>query len=1366
MKNTTLQCRNFVGCNSILTILLIGFSTLSFAQITKGPGGVTTDLEIWLKANDGAGSSDNQPVSTWYDQANSNDASVNRAGQEPTYRDNADYNINYNPVVDFDTSYGLAPIDSDFSYDNTNGDFLQGSAGFHTQDIFAVVLPDKTVNSTFGNMDLFCGDEDISTNTEDVTGFGFGRYSARFTNEVFSYCVGPSTSSSPYLGYGVSDNGSGTDYNNVGILNARNNSALTQQELFYNANNVETVQNDISDFSNVNNSRYWIGRSEAYEAAADARIVEVISFSSRKNDASLTDERNKIQSYLAIKYGVTLGVNGTSQDYVASDGSVIWDASANTGYNYDIAGIGRDDDSELVQKQSKSVNASSIVSISLGNTELTNNLNTNTFNTSNEFLVWGHNGQNTNASGSSISVSLGPATITTVTDVMNRVWKIVETTGDDIGTVEVLVLDSDLTGMPALTGNDSYVMLVADDPSFSVNLETVFLDPSSFNSSPTREGTFDFDGTKYFTIGIAHEEIKERQLGFDGIDNFTLIGDKVDLAGSFTASAWIKPDGSNSLGTDKTIVAKNNGYVGYKLFLTDSNIVSFLVGTGGVSRSTASVDRIDSNTQIPNNVWHHIAVTYDGTTASIYIDGILDNSKTLTSPVPNSSKLAIGAVYIDKTDIVDFFKGDIDEIRIWDDALTVEQIHYVMNQELTKNGTVVNGTAVPNTITKNEIEVVDWSNLLAYYNMNTYIGTYLNDASGNGNRGSLAEPNQFTLEYQTAPVPYESTASGNWSNNATWLNGSEQYIPGSASIVDPSKTVDWNIVETNHNIVMDNSSLPIGNNETRSLLSLKVNANELTVDTDNGLIITHYLKDDGLIDLVGESQLIQTQGSDLDVSSAGSLERDQQGTADTYTYDYWSSPVGSASTSSNNTSYIIPNVLKDGSNPSAPEDINFLTSGYNGTNTTPIGIADYWIWKFDNQLDDDYSAWQHVRSTGTMFAGEGFTMKGPGTGGITFPQNYVFVGKPNNGDITLTVNAGNDYLIGNPYPSAIDANEFLSDNPNLGGTLYFWEHWGGGSHVLAEYQGGYAIYNYSGGTGAASYGTSDPDVATGGTPTKLPGRYIPVSQGFFVYGASTGTITFENDQRLFMKEGASSTFFRTTNPANEQAINYQVDNRMKFRIGFNSINGIHRQLLLTIDDNASEGYDWGYDGPLNEEQIDDMYWLIESDKYVIQGTNTVDPGTILPLGVKVDDSGMNHITIDYLENVPDDVEIYLHDSELNVYHDLRVSDYDIYLASGEYLNRFTIEFTPPEALSVDDSQLNNLQVFYDNNSETIAIQNPNLLTIDTMELFNILGQSIFINKDIATQHYIEIPASKLTTGTYIINLKAEGRNVSKKVLVN
>ncbi len=251
-----------------------------------------------------------------------------------------------------------------------------------------------------------------------------------------------------------------------------------------------------------------------------------------------------------------------------------------------------------------------------------------------------------------------------------------------------------------------------------------------------------------------------------------------------------------------------------------------------------------------------------------------------------------------------------------------------------------------------------------------------------------------------------------------------------------------------------------------------------------------------------------------------------------------------------------------------------------------------------------------------------------------------------------------------------------------------------------------------------------------------------------------------------MKEGPTSTFVRSSSDSSDQPTNYYEDDRMKFRIGFNSSNGIHRQLLLTVDDNATANVDWGYDGKMNEEQIDDMYWMLEGEKYVIQGLNQVNAETVVPLGIHVRDDGLNYITIDHLENIPDEVELYAYDNVLNIYHNLKISDYEVNLTTGDYLDRFSIMFTNPAALGVDDNILDKgFELFYNNENENIVIHNPNLIEINKIEMFNILGQSVYFSNDEDTENYTEIKVSDLSSGTYIINLNTEGGKISKKVLV-
>ncbi|MBV1889228.1 MAG: choice-of-anchor D domain-containing protein, partial [Proteobacteria bacterium] len=275
---------------------------------TFGPGGVTTDLALWLKGTDGLSYTDGQSVSTWLDQGRGSDARVEATGQEPTYRDNATKNVNFNPVVEFDNTYSSFTLDGDFSHDDTSSEFLSGDYGFFTEDIFIVLIPDDTaITNSFGFMDVFCSDAHLDTEAADATGIGFGDYTGRITNEVICYAHDSYTTGESGDGYAVSEIGTGSSYNNVGIINTRNNSANTQQELYYNANDIETNQNDTAEYMNTDDSRWWIGRSEGWEATLNARVAEVITYKTRLTDSDLTKARNRIQSYLAIKYGITLG---------------------------------------------------------------------------------------------------------------------------------------------------------------------------------------------------------------------------------------------------------------------------------------------------------------------------------------------------------------------------------------------------------------------------------------------------------------------------------------------------------------------------------------------------------------------------------------------------------------------------------------------------------------------------------------------------------------------------------------------------------------------------------------------------------------------------------------------------------------------------------------------------------------------------------------------------------------------------------------------------------------------------------------------------------------------------------------------------
>lgn len=1326
--------------------------------LTNGPGGIVTPLQLWFRSDllDGTTTvADGSAVNTWKTQARGSNAIRPGSVGAPIYRNNPAYNINFNSVVDFTNNPATTP--QNYTDLDPARQYLKGPTGFYSQDIFAVVLPDINVTSATRSLDIFCGDKVPGTNQTDGTGIGYGRYSERFSNEVLSYCYGTtSLSGGVQSGYGVAhvDATATITYNTAGIINASNNVTSNGMNLTFNANNVVNTTNDIPDFGNVNNSQFWIGRSEGWDGSLDGRIGEIITLDARASDT----DRTKILSYLAIKYGITLGVNGTSMNYTNSDGNKIWDATANTGYNYDIAGIGRDDISKLNQKQSKSINPTEVMTIGLTDILSTNTANTSTFATNKSFLVWGANGGNMNDSGVDLLVDLGPTTITTITEVVNRKWKVVET-GGDVATSRVAVPTLAFTsGLPALGPTDAYVMVVATNAAFTTGLETVFMSTSGTNQTCL----YDFDATKYITFGVAHRATNPLHITLDGFDDFVRIDNVNELGADFSIMTWVRPNGANTLGNERTILAKTTTTNGYKLVLQNDNKVRMEWTVSGTTYATIT------NTALPDSIWHNVAVTYGSNTINIYIDGVLDKTASIATPPANTiSTFSIGGQYINKSIINNLWKGDIDELRMWNRVVTPTEIRFIMNQEILQNGTGTKGTIIPTSVTKNDINGLLWNNLFAYYSMNSYIGTHLDDDSQNINRGSLVIPDKISINVQTAPMPYESNANGVWSANASWKNGTIQDVPYSLSIVDLVTPIDWNIVKTNHNI---------DSNGNKVLLGLFTLTNKLSANNDSKIEISHYLKLDGKIDLVGKSQLVQTLNSDLDPTSAGSIERDQQGTSNLFNYNYWSSPVGTINATTNNNTYTVTNVMKDGTT-TTPQNITW-TSGLNGSPTSPITLSNYWIFKFQN-LSDSYSNWNSVGPTGILNPGQGYTLKGSGSASPT--QNFTFVGKPNNGVINSTVAGSNLNLSGNPYASAINSDTFIDDNAaSINGTLYFWQHSPtNNTHNLLAYQGGYATRTKTGGVAPVA----PAGIAGVGTSTKVPGRYIPVGQGFFIKGsAAGGTINFNNNQRIFVKEDNvdSNLLFKSSSVSTSPiVINHFEDNRdsytpenqyKKIRLGYLSADQYQKQVLLGfMEENATSGLDYGYDGINIDTQINDLYFITSGQRLNIQGDGFFNNDNIYPVGIINNVPGNVTIKIDAKENFVGDFEAYIYDNVTNVYNDVANADFNITLPQGTFDNRFSLRFKNPNALGNQNFDINNgIQVVYSNENNIINIKNNVIeTTINTVSLYNLLGQSVgtWDTKNL-DQLTIELPVKSLSTGTYIVKLKTDKGETSRKIMIN
>ena len=854
-----------------------------------------------------------------------------------------------------------------------------------------------------------------------------------------------------------------------------------------------------------------------------------------------------------------------------------------------------------------------------------------------------------------------------------------------------------------------------------------------------KDGILDAFDTNTTVLGSPRDLNRKLYLDFDGRNDYAEGTGILGGLPNSTLMAWI--DLNSSFSNTGVVVGQDK----FQIRISSSKMLQAIVNGTTVTYGTA----------LNTAQWYHVAATYGGGNLNLYLNGNLVATQAISGSIAaDATKLTLGRNPLSSTN---YFKGKIDEVRIFDASLTTLQVQRMVYQEIQNTASQVRGAIVPK-----DIGSLPFSNLLRYYRMDAYKDDIVDDlttASIDTGTG-MKLYNHKVINVQQAPMPFVTKTTGNF---ATAVTDVVNDIRGQ-DVVD----YDASIIQVKHNITET-----ANNTDAAMFVDPGVT---VSVSNDNKLQNDWYLKLDGKIDLVGKSQLVQTTNSDLEVTSAGSLERDQQGQSNKYNYNYWSSPVSTINNTAINNGFTVAGVMKDGTDPNNIQNLQW-TTGTNGSPTTPITLSSYWIFKFQNS-SNTYANWSSVGQNGALLAGQGFTMKGSGAASAS--QNYTFVGKPNNGTITSVVGANNLNLCGNPYSSALDADQFINDNASsIKGTLYIWQHYSTNtSHATIQYQGGYATYTKTGGTAPVA-----PAGVSGlGASSKIPKRFIPVGQGFFVTGSATGgTITFNNGQRLFIKEddvANSYTMFRPANntvTASNQAFNNAEDSFtqeqfMKLRLGYNSTDNYHRQILLGfMNEHATAGFDNGYDALSIETLTNDMYFINGTDKLNINGDGYFDVNKDYPLGVKNATAGNVTFVVDGKENFDNAQEIYIYDNVTSIYHSIKDQNFQINLPVGTFDTRFSLRFKNSASLGTIDNQIvdHGITVLHSQANNMINIKNElQEVSVKSVMLFNLLGQTITTWKIYnQNQTDIQLRITDVSTGTYIIKVLTDGGEITKKILV-
>lgn len=549
---------------------------------------------------------------------------------------------------------------------------------------------------------------------------------------------------------------------------------------------------------------------------------------------------------------------------------------------------------------------------------------------------------------------------------------------------------------------------------------------------------------------------------------------------------------------------------------------------------------------------------------------------------------------------------------------------------------------------------------------------------------------------------------------------------------------------------------------------------------------------DSKIYLRNEAQIIQGNTASTN-SGVGQLSVQQTGTANTFAYNYWCSPVGNNSAAAGNEANKVD--LIDESTGLITSNNALFTSGYDGSSTPSLTISNRWLYSY--VTSDEYSEWIALDETSSVQPGLGFTMKG----NPSASQLYDFRGKPNSGTITNSIAANQFTLVGNPYPSAIDALLFIHDTDNANvdnnlptttGALYYWEQQPT-DHFTENYIGGYATYTISSG-GAPSFvpaqffaydssGNEIPLPPPGSTGSKEAGRYIPIGQGFMVEGSPTAPanslVYTKNTHRVFHKESSgNSAFFRTSNTnvssnnSSSESVQYD-DNGLailpedfkRFRLNVLFNNNFKRQLLQNFHNTATDGFDYGLEAPSPSDSSTDAFWTQNDEDMLIQA-HSFNIEKRIPVIIRAENQQSIAFSLFDIQNFDASQPIYIHDIENDIYVDLKEQNYSINLPAGDYTTRFEITFQNAETLNTEDITDEDFMVFQNTKNSELTILNPNGLDIKSVTLFDISGKIVINVKNLGSQNDYSFSTQSLSEGVYVANITvASNQSISKKVVI-
>ena len=498
----------------------------------------------------------------------------------------------------------------------------------------------------------------------------------------------------------------------------------------------------------------------------------------------------------------------------------------------------------------------------------------------------------------------------------------------------------------------------------------------------------------------------------------------------------------------------------------------------------------------------------------------------------------------------------------------------------------------------------------------------------------------------------------------------------------------------------------------------------VTIRENRTLFITNGVSVSGGASLIFENNASLVQDNNSVNTGNITYQRETVTAVDKFDYTYWSSPV------SPQTLYnVSPNTLTD----------KYMSFD---------AVTNNWI--LENSV------------TKVMEPGVGYSIRGPQNHYAPNPINphrANFFGVPHNGTIPVSITATDaSYLLGNPYPSALDADLFLQGNDLvIDGTIYFWTHntdiAPSGSNYIYD-SDDYASYNL---TGGASTGTGIPAASDVNPVPTIPTGKIASGQGFFATSIAPGTVNFTNTMRL--GGNVNSEFFRSNSKSKKNA----SFEKNRLWLNFSNTEGAFKQTLIGYVTGATNDYERTFDGiSFDGNTFVDFYSVLEDKNFVIQGRALpFVQSDLVTLGYKTTIAGKFTISIFQTDGFLTTQNVFLEDKMLNVIHNLKEASYNFTTEKGTFDDRFVLRYTD-KTLGTGgfESEDKTIVVFKEKNELKIKSE---FETMKRVTIFDLLGKKVFEEtlKDVN-----EFRTSKITLKNQIEIVKVvltNGQVVTKKV---